>query len=175
MVNIGLSLRKWPKNNLSFEFMALYLHRKLQLWYSTQQKVIKTERGARGCHKNTATVDQNYPNHVHIGLYYENGQKLTLTLLSFELYLHRKLQLQYNTKQKVIKVERGARGCHENTATVVQNYPNYVHIGLYYENGRKLTLTLLFLNFNNGNMAILAEFCKIGHVQGSISQKLKVF
>ena len=44
---------------------------------------------------------------------------------------------------KVTKVERGARGCHENKTAMVQNYANKVHIGLYYENEQKLTFTMI--------------------------------
>ena len=49
----------------------------------------------------------------------------------------------------------GARGWDENKTAMVQNYPHKVHIGLYYENGQKSTLTLISRHLYYKKMAIL--------------------
>ena len=76
----------------------------------------------------------------------------------------KKLQFLCNSIKKVTKVERGARGCLENKTAIVQNYANKVHIGLYYENGRELTLTLISRHLYPKKMAILVYFSKMSHV-----------
>ena len=57
--------------------------------------------------------------------------------------------------------EIGPRGRDENKTAMVQNYANKVHIGLYYENGRELTLTLISRHLCYRKMAILAYFSKM--------------
>ena len=69
-----------------------------------------------------------------------------------------------NSVKNVTKVERGARGCDENKSDMDQNYPNKVHIGVYYENGRKSTLTLVSSHLFYKKMAILVHYGKMGHV-----------
>ena len=80
------------------------------------------------------------------------------------LILQKKWPVWCYSVKKVTNVERGARGCHENKTAMVQNHAKKVDIGLYYENGRKLTLTLISRHLYPPKMAILVHFSKISHV-----------